>query len=226
MSDDEALARLNQLAAVGELAAGVVHETRNILSGILGFAQLARERSTSHDVERIERDAQRCVTLLDEFLTMSRRDDDAGTIALDELLEHVVASASRAFALERVALHTQLDPDLPRLHARRGELKQTLYNLLVNALHATEAGGEVVICATATHGAVEIAVVDTGIGVPAELHDKIFEPFFTTRSAGTGLGLALCRTMVERDGGTLTLDRDYRGGARFVVTLPRAERVK
>jgi signal transduction histidine kinase len=222
MSDEEALARLNQLAAVGELAAGVVHETRNILSGILGFAQLARERSTSHDVERIERDAQRCVTLLDEFLTMSRRDDGVSAIALDELLEHVVASASRAFALERVALHTQLGPGLPRLQARSGELKQTLYNLLVNALHATEPGGEVIIRATAMRDVVEIAVIDTGGGVPAALHDKIFEPFFTTRSTGTGLGLALCRTMIERDGGTLTLDREYRGGARFVITLPRA----
>ncbi len=222
MSDQEALARLNQLAAVGELAAGVVHETRNILSGILGFAQLARERSTSHDVERIERDAQRCVTLLDEFLTMSRRDDGASAIALDELLEHVVASASSAFALERVALHVQLGAALPRLQARPGELKQTLYNLLVNALHATEPGGEVFVRATATRDVVEIAVIDTGGGVPPALHDKIFEPFFTTRSTGTGLGLALCRTMIERDGGTLTLDREHRGGARFIITLPRA----
>ena len=66
----------------------------------------------------------------------------------------------------------------------------------------------------------EISVVDTGIGIPAELRERIFEPFFTTRNDGTGLGLALCRSMIERNGGSLTLDPAHAPGARFVVHLP------
>jgi signal transduction histidine kinase len=219
----DALARLHALAAVGELAAGVAHETRNLLTGILGFAQVAKERTGEPafgDVERIERDALRCLELLDRFLRLSRVTEELEPIDIREVVDHVAAATSHTLALKRIALRTAPVGDLPVIHGRRGELQQVLLNLVMNAMHATPSGGEISIATSARSGVVEISVVDTGIGIPAELRQRIFEPFFTTRTDGTGLGLALCCSMIERNGGSLTLDPAHAPGARFVVHLP------
>ena len=97
-------------------------------------------------------------------------------------------------------------------------------NLLLNALDATPSGGAVSVRTRATHDgdAVELEVTDTGPGVLPELEHKIFEPFFTTKDVehGTGLGLAMCRSLVERHGGKIWVDSRNEGGARFLVSLP------
>ena len=202
----DVLARLHALAAVGELAAGIAHETRNLLTGILGFAQVAKERTGEPafgDVERIERDALRCLELLDRFLRLSRVTEELEPVDIREVIDHVAAATSHTLALKRIALRTAPVGDLPVIHGRRGELQQVLLNLVMNAMHATPSGGEISIATSARSGVVEI-----------------FEPFFTTRNDGTGLGLALCRSMIERNGGSLTLDPAHAPGARFVVHLP------
>ncbi|HEY3804035.1 MAG TPA: HAMP domain-containing sensor histidine kinase [Kofleriaceae bacterium] len=221
MTDE--LARLHALATAGALAAGAVHETRNLLTGILGFAQVAKERAggSTTEVQRIERDAIRCLDVLERFLSLARVPDEPVTaIDLGELVEDVAASLEPELARKYVALHVNAPRDLPTVDARRGELHRAVLNLAMNAVHAAPRAGDIVVALATSDGAVELAVADSGSGVPPELRERIFEPFFTTKSSGTGLGLALCRASIERVGGTLVLDGTHAPGARFVMRLP------
>ena len=99
-----------------------------------------------------------------------------------------------------------------------------ILNLLLNAADAVGPGGHIVLAAHASGGRVELSVTDDGPGVPSQMRPRLFEPFATTKDPGkgTGLGLAVCRGLVEAAGGSITLDESYAQGARFVVELPVA----
>jgi len=224
--------RLQQLAALGELGAGVTHETRNILTAITGFAQIARQRGGDADASRrylelIEREALRCVEILERFLAFSRAEPgETELVDVARVIEEVVTATRHSMSMQRIAVTTEIGTELPRVRCHRGELGQVALNLLINSMHATPAGGSVVITAkrAAVGGetGVEIAVADTGEGIAPELHERIFEAFFTTKSAGqgTGLGLALCRRIVTAAGGTINVESSPGSGARFVMRLP------
>src|SRR5262249_28331139 len=128
--------------------------------------------------------------------------------------DELVGKALRVRRQESASLPTvRADPDL---------ICQVLLGLLANAVEATPGGGEVALAAQAADGTVELAVADSGPGVPPELRGRIFEPFFTTRARGTGLGLAVARQIVEAHGGRIEVGDHAGGGACFTVRLPAA----
>jgi signal transduction histidine kinase len=225
--DPQVLLRLQHLASVGEISAGVSHETRNLMTAIAGFAQVAKQRASEPEaVQRyvglIEREAMRCIELLEHFLELSRVDaTNSELVEIDKVIEHVAGIAGHQIELARIALRTDV-PALPPVRGRKNELQQVILNLAINAMHATPSGGTIVIAAAHAPPSVEITVTDSGTGVPPALRDKIFEAFFTTKDRGTGLGLSLCRRLVGAHGGSLELDPEYLQGARFVVRLPVA----
>jgi signal transduction histidine kinase len=229
VSDDhERMTRLQKLAALGEVAAGVSHETRNLMTAIAGFAQVAKQRAQDPEsalryFTMIEREAQRCIELLERHLDLSRGSSiHAEPLDIAGVIAQVASVAQHQIALHRIELRVDA-PELPLVRGHRGELHQVLLNLLINALHATPAGGEIAITARHADRSIEIAVDDTGSGVPPELRDKIFDAFFTTKQdRGTGLGLAVSRQIVGAHGGTLELDPRHTQGARFIVKLPVA----
>ena len=223
--DEATLLRLQKLAALGELTAGTAHELRNLVSAILGFTQIARERGAGdamHYLALIQREATRCHDLLEDQLDLVRTDPaDMDLVDVGQVVEHVASSTSYQVGLQRVAL--RVTASSLQIRARRGELQHVILNLVINALDATPDGGEISIICARTGDMVEIAVTDTGTGIPPELRDTIFTPFFTTkRDKGTGLGLAVCKRILDRHGGTIELDREQTHGARFVVRLPVA----
>jgi signal transduction histidine kinase len=115
--------------------------------------------------------------------------------------------------------------ELPEVHGNVPALETLLVNLLMNALQAVESGDRVLVEATVKDQLVELVVSDNGPGVSADIRTKVFDPFFTTKDAGkgTGLGLTVCRTIVDRHNGTIRLEENEGGGARFVVSLPSME---
>ncbi len=228
---DDSTHRLQQLAVVGELAVGTAHEARNLLTAIVGFAQVARRRTNdptyvAKQLERIERESLACVELLERFLAPSRT-DAAPLEAVDvaTIVEIVADSARSQLELQRITLALDVEHGLPPVRCSRAELTQVLLNLVSNALHATPAGGSIEIAARRTGDALALSVTDSGSGVPPGLEEDIFEPFFTTKPVGqgTGLGLALCRTMLASVGGTIQVETAPCRGARFVIRLPATQ---
>jgi len=218
---------LGLAALLGEIGAGVTHETRNLMSAILGFAQVGKQRTDDPDsarryFEMIEREAMRCVEILDRFLQFGRIDGgDVEDVDVGKVVQQVANATNHQMTMQRIRLNVVL-AELPIVRGRRGALQQVVLNLVINAMHATPSGGDVTLTTARVAEGIEIAVADTGAGVPVELRERVFEPFFTTKAngEGTGLGLALCKRIVEAHGGTIEAGGEVGHGARFVVRLP------
>jgi two-component system, NtrC family, sensor kinase len=225
------LAHTERLAAVGSLAAGVVHEARNLLTGALGFSQLLlmkpHDPSVVKEMARmVEAETRRCVDILASFLKLSRSGVEAARL-LDacDLVSPVERLVAQPLRDRDCTLAVALADDLPRVFGSCSELQRVLINLILNAADAVGAGGHILVTGhVAPDGGLELSVIDDGPGVPAVLAERIFEPFFSTKPAehGTGLGLSLSRAVIEAHGGKLSLDRSAPAGATFVMYLPPA----
>ena len=127
-------------------------------------------------------------------------------------------------AMRDVELDLSIPAGLPSVALGDEQLMQLVLNLVLNAVDALDGGGRVRVTAEPSAGGVQLVVQDNGPGVAGSVRDRLFEPFVTTKEVGkgTGLGLAVCRGLVEAVGGSISLDLAFTGGARFVVELPRS----
>jgi signal transduction histidine kinase len=234
----ERLVRTERLASVGRLSAGLAHEIGNPLAAILGFQELLLQGGLTAEeqrdfLERMKKETERIHRTLRDLLDFARPaqggslEPPAGPEAAGDVREatgDVVALVRPQRALRDVALTTELAPDLPRVGLSHRRIVQVLLNLVLNAADALpRAGGKIAVRA-ARHGPahVRIEVEDNGSGIAAEVKDRLFEPFVTTKGVGegTGLGLAVCRGLVEAASGTIAVEAGAEGGARFVIDLP------
>lgn len=237
-SAQERLVRSERLASVGRLAAGLAHEIGNPLAAILGLQELllaggltpAEERDF---VERMKRETERIHKILRDLLDFARpgaRRDEAGherpSGAVEDALRDVLALVAPQKAFRGVEIVKDVAPDVPRVPLSHERLVQVLLNLLLNAADVVpRIGGRVVVRASrGARGGAALEVEDNGPGIAEEIRDKLFEPFTTTKDVGegTGLGLAVCRGLVEAAGGSIRVEAGAEGGARFVVELPSA----
>lgn len=231
----ERLVRSERLASVGRLAAGLAHEIGNPISAILGFQDLllmgGLTREEERDfLERMKRETERIHKILRDLLDFARPaasprpgEPDRPCSAADAVTD-AVALVRPQRDWKSITLETDVSSDLPPVPLGHGRLVQVLLNLLLNAGDAVPAdGGRVTVRALRDgDGKVRVEVEDNGPGVAKEMEDRLFEPFATTKDVGkgTGLGLAVCRGLVEAAGGTITAERGPAGGACFVVELP------
>jgi len=222
-----------RLASVGRLAAGLAHEIGNPISALMAMQDLLIAGGlTAHEqrdfLERMRRETDRIHRILRDLLQFAR---PSATATASERAEpgdvaaavaDTIALVSPQKALKEVELSIDVEQDLPRVPLSREQLVQIALNLVLNAADAVAAGGRVTVTARERAGSVELVVEDDGPGVSPEIRGVLFEPFATTKEVGrgTGLGLAVCRGLVESVGGTIALDETYTGGARFVATLP------
>lgn len=229
----EQLVRSERLASVGRLSAGLAHEIGNPIAALMGMADLLLEGGMTEDEQRdflvrMRQETERIHSILRDLLQFARpAAAGSGPGAPGEVERAVldtVALLGPQRSMRDVAVSSRVAPELPRVALGTQQLVQVLLNLVLNAADACGPGGQVVIRAEPSPLGVSLAVEDDGPGVPAEIVDRLFEPFVTTKDVGkgTGLGLAVCRGLVEAAGGSILLDRSYQGGARFVVQLPRA----
>jgi signal transduction histidine kinase len=224
---DDAVCRLDRLAALGSLASEIAHEVRNPLVSIKTFLQLLPERLDDPefvtDFLEVARDELRRVErLLDVVLDQARpgnRADEATDVT--QILESVVELVRHRAQKRGITLTQAAQPQLTNTGISEDGLRQVVLNLVLNAVDATPDGGAVHLSARSEDGGIAITVADSGPGVPADLRGKIFEPFFSTRSDRTGgLGLAICRRVVEAANGTIAVGDAESGGAEFRVQLP------
>lgn len=231
----EQLAHTHQsekLAALGQLLAGVAHELNNPLAIVLGRAAILKEKleGTAHaeSIQKLRDAADRCARIVKTFLAMARQTGPRrDMVQINELIEGALDMTGYGLRNAGIELTLELDPQLPSLEADEDQIVQLLINLIVNAQHALEhreKDRQLIVRTNLdeTAGEAVIEVADNGPGVAADVAARIFEPFFTTKGVGegTGLGLSVCKGLVEAHGGTLTLQKTPGGGATFRATLP------
>jgi len=220
---EERLKRSDRLAAVGQLAAGLAHEIRNPLASISGSVQLLKENIAVGEEDRslmniVVKEADRLNGLLKDFLLFARPSvPDIQWLEAEELIRELadLCSADKRFSGIDFQCYC---PSGEKLLGDRKQLRQALWNLLINAAEAMPEGGGLKF--EFLPDPPTLAVSDTGPGVSETLRQKIYDPFFTTKDHGTGLGLATVHSIVEAHGGTLELQGGQQGGARFVIRLP------
>jgi NtrC-family two-component system sensor histidine kinase KinB len=175
-------------------------------------------------------DGERLARLSRDLLDLSRletgqRVPQRAPVATAGLVEAAVEPLRRQVEARGLTLDVDLPADLPPVSADRAQIDRVLSNLIANAMHATRAGGRIAVSAAMRHDAVAITVRDTGVGIPPEYLSRIFEPFVQVPDGpkgGAGLGLAICRRIVEAHGGQISVQSTPGHGSAFIFTLPSA----
>jgi signal transduction histidine kinase len=225
------LLQAQRLSSVGELASSVAHEFNNILTTIINYAKLGLrgQDSTAREqaFERILRGGQRAATIVNSMLGFARNNSTLREQTdVVTLVEEVLVLTEKDLSKHRV----QVDK---RFHGRPvatvvpGQIEQILVNLVLNARQAMPNGGRLKIEAGEAGDVVEIRIADTGVGIAPENMRQIFEPFFTTKHpdeygrGGTGLGLSVCRQIIEQHQGRIRVESVVGKGSTFTVKLPK-----
>ncbi len=228
------LVQTARLSAMGELAAAVAHQINNPLTTILGDAEMLLSDTSADDpnfeaLEAIFRAGKRAHEVVRRLLAMARQQpvqDVRIEIDVNETINNTLALVKSHVEQGNVQLTVHLAEDLPPVTGTSGQLEDVWLNLLLNARDAVaeRAAPQVSISTRLSADAqwVEIEVQDNGVGIPDERQKRVFEPFYTTKppGAGTGLGLHICKQIVEKFGGQIALHSIYNKGTRFVVKLP------
>jgi signal transduction histidine kinase len=220
--------RADQLAMVGQMAAGVAHELRNPLTSIKMLVQTAQKQSSAgladEDLAIIEHEIRRLEKSLQRFLDFARPPHpERRRLNLATVVERALALIEGRARKQRVKLSFTLPADPIEVEADEDQMQQLLLNLMLNSLDVMPDGGALTVDLTAAPGnQAELRVRDTGPGVPAELMPRLFDPFVSTKETGIGLGLAVSHRIAERHGGSLSANNQPGGGACFVFRLARA----
>ncbi len=221
------------LAALGELSAGIAHEFKNALATISGYAQMIRSESTETEAldyaERILEQTRNITHVVTEFLKYARPlEIPDERVPLQAMVERVVSEVGEALPQVKIVCEGTFGDT----GGDEGLLRQALLNLARNAAEAcaiTEGGGRVVVRGEIVQSDEtefqRISVCDNGPGIPPNVLPKLFRPFFTTKAKGTGLGLAVVQKIVVQHGGQVEVRNRPEGGAEFIVTLPLPRRV-
>jgi PAS domain S-box-containing protein len=231
------LARVGRVALMGELAASLAHEVNNPLGAMVanasaGQRMLARGQLKNDDLQElladIVADGHRAREVIQGIRNMVRKTETSySVVELREIINDLLRIV-RADALARkITLVTEIDDNLGSVTGNRVQLLQVLLNLTMNAFEAlsvvrTELRRVIISGGRGADGKVCLSVRDSGPGFPGGMVEQFFEPFFSTKPEGTGMGLAIARSIIEAHGGTLTGENCDAGGARFTVCLPEA----
>jgi two-component system, NtrC family, sensor kinase len=231
-------ARSEKLASVGLLAAGIAHELNNPLTGVLTFSHLMRQKlpdgsMDAEDMDLVIRETKRCATIIRRLLDFARQKaPETKFCDLNQLVRDTVHFIERPAHLQDTDVSLDLDPDLPQVWVDEDQIKQVVMNMLVNAQHATEQAGSITVRTrrasappkgdAAADAMVEIAIIDSGCGIPEKNLQRIFDPFFTSKEVGkgTGLGLSVSHGIVQAHGGTIRVESEVGRGSTFYVYLP------
>ena len=229
---EETLRQTEKLACAGQLLAGVAHELNNLLTMILGGAELLRTMVGSgplrEEAEEIAKAAERSARIVKNLLALSRRrPPERHYVSLNETVREAIELLAYALRADNVEVTLDLAQDLPIVWADPHQLHQVVINMVSNAQHAmsqTRSPRRLTLTTQFDRlkGRVVLRVVDSGPGIPPEIRTRIFEPFFTTKppGEGTGLGLSLCQTIIQEFGGTIQVQSPPGAGAIFSVELP------
>ncbi len=227
------LERMDRISLAGEMASGIAHEVNQPLSAIANYSRALQHmlevktgdpKELRDTVDKIRSQSLRAgeiVRRMRDFV--SRHETEPRPTSINEVVDEVLSFAKLASGPTRVRLRTELEDNLPEVFFDRVQLQQVILNLVNNAVEAIESGnpGQVTIRSFfEAPSIVTLHVIDDGPGIPSEIEDRLFEPFFSNKHHGTGMGLAISRSIVESQGGTLGFVRNPDQGVTFFVQFP------
>jgi len=233
-------ARGEKLASVGLLAAGIAHELNNPLTGILTFSHLLRQKMPdgspdAEDLDLVIRETRRCAVIIRRLLDFAReKAPEKKFCDFNQIIEDTARIIQQPAHLRDIEITMDLDRDLPPVWVDADQMKQVIMNMLVNAQHAIEEKGSITVrsrrvpeASSPGPGArhvpmIELAIIDTGCGIPEQNLKRIFDPFFTSKELGkgTGLGLSVSHGIVSAHGGSIKVESTVGEGSTFRVYLP------
>lgn len=229
------LAHVTRVTTLGELTASIAHELNQPLAAVMANADacigwLQRSppdlKGARRSVEWIIEDGNRASEVIRHVRALAKRTDiEKVPLDLNQVVREAVALVQREMATHAVSVRMELRSVLPNVFGDRIQLQQVLINLIMNAIEAMEGvvdrSRELVICSGSdNNGSVLVSVTDRGVGISADAIDRMFTPFFTTKSSGLGMGLSICRSIVEAHGGRLSASPNEGRGATFQIALP------
>ncbi len=221
------LVEAEKLASIGILAAGIAHEINNPLTSVLTFSNLMLEQMPEDDpnrerVKMMAWETNRARIIVRQLLSFAR-EAPLRSVAVDvnQPVREIVDSLMIQDKFKDIELVMSLAHDIPEIHADPAQVGQVVLNIVLNALHSITPPGRIEVATRAVGGFVEIAVSDTGCGIPEENIGRIFEPFYTTKdTSGTGLGLAVSYGIVKKHRGYIEVKSEAGKGSIFTVRLP------
>jgi two-component system NtrC family sensor kinase len=232
--------RGEKLASVGLLAAGIAHELNNPLTGVLTFSHLVREKMPegspeAEDMDLVIRETRRCASIIRRLLDFAReKAPEKKYVDLNQVIEDTVSIVDVQARVRDIEIRLDLDRELPKVWADGDLVKQVVMNMLVNSQQAIDGGGSITVQSRrckelrraepggAAVPMVELAITDTGCGIPEKDLRRIFDPFFTSKEVGkgTGLGLSVSHGIVAAHGGSIEVQSKVGEGSTFRVYLP------
>jgi signal transduction histidine kinase len=221
------LVKAERLSALGKFSSLILHDIRNPLSVIRGYAELIclspQNQAKGRDCAlKIMTEADRINRLANELLDYSRGEIrlDISIVAVKDLVDQVCESVRERFATRNIAVETEINFPGPLLLDKERMLR-ALFNLADNARKAMPDGGTLKITVTTRGKTVFFEIADTGIGMSEEVQKHMYEPFFSfSKSGGTGLGMCIVKSIVEAHEGTLSFSSKEKSGTKFVIALP------
>ena len=222
--------RADRLASVGEMAAGIAHEIKNPLTGIAAAITIIKDDFADGDprteiVNEVLEQVKRLDKTVNDLLFFGKPTPPEPTYSdLNALLKKTLMFACQHRGVKAIEKRLELQEDLPPVCVDPKQIQQVFLNLILNAVQAMPEGGLLTITShlIARDGAVwaQVAIADTGPGIPEQLLEKIFAPFFTTKAQGTGLGLAICHKLITQHRGRIHISSEDGRGTVFFVELP------
>jgi signal transduction histidine kinase len=227
------LLHAQRLSSVGALASSVAHEFNNILTTIINYARLGLrapgdDAARTQALEKILKGSQRAATVISSMLGFARNQSTLRELAdVVGLVEEVLVLTEKDLSKHRIQVETKFQ-GRPRAPVVQGQIEQILLNLIINARQAMPRGGRLTIDVRENPRTqmVEIRIVDSGVGIPADQLRLIFEPFYSTKEpdehghGGSGLGLSVCRQIIEQHQGRIRVESAVGKGSTFTVKLP------
>jgi signal transduction histidine kinase len=228
---------IQKLSVMGQMAAGMAHEIRNPMASIKGFAQLAKRKlqSGNLNIDELIQYLDHSILEIDSinglvsnFLLLARKNEtldvEQTRISVMEMVERISAVAKQLMIENHIELVIQMPEKKVHVNGVASQLEQVLLNLIKNSIDALSEGGMIrlVVETDELTQIVIISIIDNGMGVDSDIINKIFDPFFTTKELGTGIGLAICKEIIESHNGSIEVTSEPRIGTTVRISLEKS----